>query len=145
MQSHPRIRRARLNDAASVWPLAHDFATSFTPQRAPFDATFAALVDSPDTLLLVAETPEADVVGYLLANSHPTFHANGPVVWVEEVMVAESARRRGIGRSLMSVAEDWALETGAAYVALASRRAHDFYLALDYEESATFFKKTLTR
>ena len=143
MQSNPRIRPARLDDAPAVWPLAREFATSFVPRREAFAATFAALVDAPQTLLLVAETPEPEIVGYLLASSRPTFHANGPVVWVEEVMVADAVRRVGVGRSLMQAAEQWAIESDAAYVSLASRRAQDFYRALDYEDSATYFKKTL--
>jgi len=130
MLSDPRIRRARLEDAAAVWPLARDFATSFTPHREAFEATLAALVDAPDTLLVVAETAASEVVGYLLANSHPTFFANGPVAWVEEITVADAARRHGVGRMLMTAAEEWAVESGAAYVSLATRRARDFYLSL---------------
>jgi histone acetyltransferase (RNA polymerase elongator complex component) len=43
----------------------------------------------------------------------------------------------------MAEAERWAQDYGAPYVSLASRRASDFYLSLGYEESATYFKKTL--
>lgn len=138
------IRPARLEDGEHVWPLAKAFATSFTPERSAFDATWKQLVDVPDTLLLVAETADAGIVGYLLANSHLTFLANGPVAWVEEVMVDETLRHSGIGRLLMEHAEQWAKSKDAAYLALASRRAGPFYLALDYEDSATFYKKPLT-
>jgi len=82
-------------------------------------------------------------VGYLLANCHLTFLADGPVAWVEEVTVDEGHRRSGVGRELMGFAENWARESGPAYHALASRRAGPFYLALGYEDSAVFFKKTL--
>jgi hypothetical protein len=44
----------------------------------------------------------------------------------------------------MEHAEMWAQSTGAAYLALASRRAGPFYLALDYQDSAVFYKKMLT-
>ncbi|MER7245852.1 GNAT family N-acetyltransferase [Kribbella sp. NPDC000426] len=137
------IRPARPADGEQVWPLARDFATSFKPERAAFDATWRQLVGAPDTLLLVAETVERGVVGYLLGNSHLTFLANGPVAWVEELMVDEQMRQAGIGRLLMDHAESWARSVGASYLALASRRAGDFYLALGYEDSATFYKKTL--
>ena len=61
-------------------------------------------------------------------------------------MVRADHRGAGVGRALMAAAEDWARERGAAYVALATRRAADFYPALDFEESATYFKKPpLTR
>jgi GNAT superfamily N-acetyltransferase len=138
------IRPARIDDDEQVWPLARDFATSFRPQRAAFDAAWAQLVGAPHTLLLVAETPDRGIVGYLLGNSHLTFLANGPVAWVEEVMVDGHTRHSGIGRRLMEHAEKWAQSIGAAYLALASRRAGPFYLALDYEDSAVFYKKTLT-
>ncbi|MGA8117256.1 MAG: GNAT family N-acetyltransferase [Actinocatenispora sp.] len=108
-----------------------------------FDATWQQLVVAPDTLLLVAETGGHGIVGYLLATSHLTFLANGPVAWVEEVMVEQSSRRTGVGRRLMAHAEAWARSIGAAYLALASRRAEAFYRTLHYEDSAVFFKKTL--
>ena len=138
-----QIRSARLTDAAGVWPLARHFATSFTPGRATFDDTWKRMVGAPDTVLLVAEGAEGDIVGYLLGNSHLTFLANGPVAWVEEIMVEQNSRRTGIGRHLMGHAEDWARTIGAGYLALASRRAGPFYAALGYEDSAVFFKKTL--
>ena len=137
------VRPARDEDADEVCPLARDFATSFAPRRGEFDATWRGLVGDADALLVVAETG-GRVVGYLLAHCHLTFLANGPVAWVEEVMVDERHRRSGVGRDLMGAAEAWALERGAAYVALASRRAGPFYVALGYADSATFFKKSLT-
>lgn len=138
------IRSARPADRDSVWPLARDFATSYTLDRSAFDATWERLVVAPDTLLVVAEVAEDDVVGYLSANLHWTFLANGPVAWVEEVMVEQAHRRSGVGRHLVDHAEEWARSAGAGYLALASRRAGLFYLALGYEDSATFFKKTLS-
>jgi len=89
------------------------------------------------------EQTAGSVVGYLLAHRRPTFLANGPVAWVEEIMVAERARRNGVGQALMIELESWAESRGAAHVSLASRRAGDFYLALAYEDAATFFKKAL--
>lgn len=138
------IRRARVDDDERVWPLARDFATSFKPERAAFDAAWAQLVHTPHTLLLVADAPGQGIVGYVLGNSHLTFFANGPVAWVEELMVDEHARRCGIGRGLMEYAEKWAQSIGAAYLALASRRAGAFYLALGYEDSAVFYNKAFT-
>jgi GNAT superfamily N-acetyltransferase len=136
------VRPALVTDRDAVWPLARDFATSFQPRRDAFDASYAALLDAHHTLVLVAERPPVGVVGYLLASTHLTFLANGPVAWVEEVMVDDRARRGGVGRALMATAELWARDAGAAYIALASRRAGEFYLALGYEDSAVFYKRT---
>lgn len=134
------IRRANERDAPAVWPLVERFAASFEPMRVHFDAAFSAVVGDPSMLALVA-VGETGTVGYLLANRHQTLLANAPVVWVGEIMVAEPARRRGVGRALMQAAESWAVESGAAYVALATRRAGAFYAALGFEESAAFFRK----
>jgi GNAT superfamily N-acetyltransferase len=141
---HTLVRAARHDDNERVWPLARAFATSFKLERAAFDATWAQLIGAPRTLLLVAETTGHGIVGYLLGNRHLTFLANGPVAWVEELMVDENNRRSGLGRRLMEHAEQWARSTGAAYLALASRRAGPFYLAVGYEDSAVYYKKALT-
>ena len=144
MESGPAtIRRAEPSDAGGVWPLARTFATSFVLERAAFDRSFPALLAGRDSLVLVATTPELGVAGYLLAHMHTTFLANGPVAWIEEVMVDQRIRRRGVGRALIAEAEGWARAADAMYVALASRRAEPFYLALGYEDSAVYFKKTL--
>lgn len=139
---HATIRNAQSTDSGGIWPLARDFATSFTPERSSFDTSFETLLHHADALLLVADVGDR-IVGYLLAHTSLTLFANGPVAWVEELMVLPDARRTGVGRALMGNAEHWAKRTGAAYIALATRRASSFYRSLDYEESATFFKKAL--
>jgi GNAT superfamily N-acetyltransferase len=58
-------------------------------------------------------------------------------------MVSDRSRRAGTGRRLMAAAEHWARTGGAAYLALATRRAAGFYRALGYEDSAAYFRKTL--
>jgi GNAT superfamily N-acetyltransferase len=47
-------------------------------------------------------------VGYLLGFEHLTFYANGPVGWVEEIMVRPEQRGGGVGRALMAGFEQWA-------------------------------------
>lgn len=138
----PVVRAADRDDDERVWPLTHEFATSFTPEYGAFAASWAQLVTAGNTLLLVAETFDGNVVGYLLATSHLTLFANGPVAWIEEVMVDERARRTGVGRRLVHSAEQWARSVGAQYIALATRRAGPFYLALGYEDSAAYYRKT---
>jgi GNAT superfamily N-acetyltransferase len=137
------IRLAAAADADDVWGLVQDFAPTFRPEREAFDRTFQSLVEASQVLVLVAEQSDGSVVGYLIGHCRATFLANGPVVWVEEVMVHERERRNGLGRALMLEVESWAESQGAAYVSLASRRAGDFYRGLAYEDAATFFKKAL--
>jgi len=136
------IRPARLGDADQIWSLVQQFAFSYRPMRSIFERSFGEFLGRSDTLVLVAEGPIDAIVGYLLASHHGTFFANGPVAWVEELMVSESVRHQGVATRLMGLAETWAKSIPTAYVALASRRAGDFYLKVGYEESATYFRKT---
>src|SRR5581483_6190547 len=137
------IRRAQMSDADALYSLANAFATSFKIERSSFDAALAALLESPDALLAVA-CDDSKSVGYVLGFAHPTFYANGSVAWVEELMVYEPHRRRGIGRQLMECFEQWASGRQCKLIALATRRAAAFYQRLDYEESAIYFRKRLT-
>jgi GNAT superfamily N-acetyltransferase len=137
-----QIRPASPEDVDQIWPLVREFAASYRPNRSIFDQSFQELLGRSDTLALVAEVPPSAIVGYLLASHHGTFFANGPVAWVEELMVSESVRRQGVATRLMDSAETWARNVPTAYVALASRRAGEFYLAAGYEDSATYFRKT---
>ena len=136
------VRPAVVDDVDAVWPLARDLATSYVVDRDTYATIFPGLVAEPSVLLLVA-TEDGAVVGYLLGQRHVTFHAGGPVLWVEEVMVDPDRRCNGVGRALLEAAEDLARTSRAAYVALATRRAADFYAALGYEESAAYVKKAL--
>jgi len=117
-----------------------DFAVSYVPEEEIFRRSFADLLARADSLVLVAEEG-AVVLGYLLAAWHGTLFANGPVAWVEELMVARPVRGSGVGRSLMAAAEHWARTVPCASLALASRRAGPFYEALGYEPSATYYRK----
>jgi GNAT superfamily N-acetyltransferase len=141
---HSRImvRPARPADAEQVAGLAGELATSFPFRRASFDTTFPALIAAQDGCLLVAADQD-ECLGYLLGFRHLTFYANGPVSWVEEVMVREQHRELGIGRALMNAFERWASGQGCALVALATRRAAPFYRALGYQESAAYLRKVL--
>lgn len=136
------IRRATPADLEGVFELARDFAASFQPEFEAFTTSFRLLIAQDEALLLVIEDPD-QLVGYLLGFDHYALFANGRVSWVEEIMVREASRRQGHGRALMVHFEQWARSRGSKLVALATRRARAFYLASEYEESATYFRKLL--
>jgi GNAT superfamily N-acetyltransferase len=136
------VRPATPSDVDELRPLVRDFATSFHPGGDEIRDALGRLLASPDALLLVA-TRSNQVVGYLAAHTHPALFTGAAVAWVEELMVDSAEQRAGVGRALMDAAESWASDSGAVYLALATRRAGDFYLALGYEESAVFYRKLL--
>lgn len=136
------VRKVRTVDLDELFELVQRFATSFVPERSAFTQSVHALLGRDDVWLAGAEESGL-LVGYCLGFEHLTFYANGRVAWIEEVMVAESYRRRGVGRALMDEFEAWARSRGSKLVGLATRRAAPFYEALKYEPSATYFRKIL--
>jgi GNAT superfamily N-acetyltransferase len=134
------IRPASPADAPGIAGLAAELAQSFTFDRASFDTSYHKLTGDDDACVLVATVNE-QLTGYLLGFKHLTFYANGPVGWVEEIFVRSERRQSGTGRALMNSFEDWAASRGCALVALATRRAKPFYLAIGYQESADYLRK----
>ncbi|MGQ0480027.1 MAG: GNAT family N-acetyltransferase [Pseudonocardia sp.] len=138
----PLIRPARPADGPAVLDLARGLATTFPVDADPFGSTFADVLDSPGATLLVAELGDR-VLGYLLGFDHPSFFANGPVAWVEELAVQAGHRRHGLGSLLMEAFEVEVRGRGVRLVALATTRAGGFYLAIGYTEHAAYFRKLL--
>jgi GNAT superfamily N-acetyltransferase len=149
--SQLHVRPATTADAGTVARLAAELAQSFPFSPAAFDRAYLAVLAAGDACLLLAEdlggagraASPAEPLGYLLGFWHPAFFANGPVAWVEEILVRPEHRGRGAGRALMSAFEQHAADQGCLLVALATRRAAAFYRALDYQESAIYFRKVL--
>ncbi|NUR85852.1 MAG: GNAT family N-acetyltransferase [Nonomuraea sp.] len=136
------IRQAGKGDGEEIFALAREFGLTFRPEREAFDRALPSLLEDEDAMLLAAVVG-GRVHGYLLGFTHVTLFANGPVAWVEEAMVQTGSRRQGIGRALLVEFETWARTRQAGYVAMATRRAPEFYSALGYEASATFYRKVL--
>ncbi len=109
--------------------------TSPVPSR----AEVAEIVASPATTLLLARTPEGAVVGSLTLVMFriPT----GVRAWIEDVVVDQSVRGRGIGEALGREALRLAATTGARTVDLTSRpsreAANRMYRRLGFEERET--------
>jgi N-acetylglutamate synthase-like GNAT family acetyltransferase len=65
------------------------------------------------------------------------------VAELQELMVAPEWRRRGIGRRLVAAVVERARAAGAVEVTVPTRRAVAYYLALGFEETATYLKRKL--
>lgn len=136
------IRQASTDDGADVAALAAELAQSFAFSPEKFRVNYPAMLAADGTCLLLAVNGH-EKLGYVLGFAHLTFYANGPVAWVEEIVVRGQDRGRGIGEALMGAFEQWAAAHGCALIALATRRAAPFYRALGYENSAAYFRKIL--
>ncbi len=138
-------------DALHAGGLPERFRHTKAPARTR--SLFDGFLADPAMLLLVAEEA-GTVVGLVRAverrrDEIPDVPALRPprFVAVEELIVAKSERRRGIGTALMDSAEGWALERGVDVVELT---VHDFnasalglYEKLGYATSSRRLAKRL--
>jgi GNAT superfamily N-acetyltransferase len=138
------VRAATEQDSDELFELARRFATSFTPTHAAFRASLRQILDSNQAELLVVEIDNR-LVGYLLGFAHPTFFADGPVGWIEGLMIDEQHRLSGLGRLLVQAFESWARQREARLVAVATRRASDFYLGSDMRNQPAITARSALR
>ncbi len=136
------VRKATIQDADSIFRLVKDFATSINPQKEFFIQSFKDLMSDEKAFIFVEDNGDK-IVGYSLGFIHTIFFANGNAAWLEEIMVDEKYRRADIDSELVKVFEQKAIDNDCKLIALATRRAADFYLAIGFEESATYFRKLL--
>jgi ribosomal protein S18 acetylase RimI-like enzyme len=106
---------------------------------APTRAHLEALVADGRTALLVARDDGDRIVGSLTLASYrlPTGHP----AWIEDVVVDEAARGRGVGEALTEEAKRLATEWGVTSVRLTSRPAREaanrLYVRLGFERHET--------
>ena len=115
--------------------------------RADCQAIFEAQVVDPATHHLVAEDDEGEVVGFCSLHFRERLNHAVPEAWVPDLIVAEDARRRGIGRALLEEVERRARDRGCSALTLESayRRAeaHDLYRHFKMRDAGKSFYKPL--
>jgi len=128
-----KIREAKQEDYKSIYELnknslGYDYDINKTAGR------ISDILKRPEYKLLVAETGEA-VAGYIHASAYDCTYSD-PVINILALAVDSEKRGLGIGRRLLSAAEDWAAENNCVGVRLSSgydrTGAHQFYQACGY-------------
>jgi GNAT superfamily N-acetyltransferase len=137
-----KVRRATVADEFALFALVSRFPTPTPPNRETFAEALRKKLRDSDGFIAVAEIG-GQLVGYVAGDAHETFYAGGKVAWVDEILVAEDARRQGIGRALMAEFDSWAENGRCRLIGLATRGAASFYEELGFEDSAGYFKRYL--
>jgi GNAT superfamily N-acetyltransferase len=131
-----RIRQARDGEEG---PILEAYEWLFDPpgrRPAGWDAeraraVLAGALDSPDSVVLVAEGDDGELVGFCTAYMTLESVRFGRRCWVEELAVHPERRSEGIGARLLADARAWAAQRGATHLKLDSSvdraDAHRFY------------------
>jgi ribosomal protein S18 acetylase RimI-like enzyme len=100
---------------AAVGRLVRELSSSAAE---PTSEQVAAIVASPASHLLLARD-SGEIIGMLTLVTFPI--PTGVRAWIEDVVVTEAARGKGVGEALTNVALRLAADTGARTVDLTSR------------------------
>ena len=99
------MRRAKSADGPTVFGLLAQLGEQYAPDRAVFDVAFEdAVTHSDDHILFVVDDGDA-VVGYALATIARLFYTNGDAAQLQELVVDEHSRGKGIGSQLVAAIE----------------------------------------
>jgi GNAT superfamily N-acetyltransferase len=143
------VREAQIGDLDALLGLYGELMTSDRPSAQPADVegsrpSMEAMLADPARHLLVGSIDERVLGTVDLLIAPNLTHRCEPWAMVENVVVAERARRGGVGRALMEHAFELAREAGCYKVQLMSGMnrgpAHSFYEGVGMEPVAQGFK-----
>jgi GNAT superfamily N-acetyltransferase len=110
--------------------------SDFRPDLAKQEQGLRLIVENPATGRIFVLRAGGRIVGMASALFTVSTAEGGPVVLLEDVIVAEGYRGRGLGRKLVGHVLDWARDNGFRRVTLLADRDND--LALRFYEGLGF-------
>ena len=139
-----RIRGAELNDAAELAILMCELG--YETDRTEMATRLELILSNPAYKTFVA-IMEGRVCGMIGTITYPSYEHNDPGARILALVTLSAARRRGIGRALITVAEKDLAQRGFRRVSLNTQLtredAHKFYESLGYERNGWRFVKQL--
>ncbi len=122
MQNSVTIRPAKEDDIGEMSHLLSQLfsiETDFTPDEERQHRGLKLLLDTPGSLIIVAEE-QGGIIGMATAQALVSTAEGGPVGLVEDVVVDISYRGRGIGGALLDHLQGWARDKGLSRLQLAA-------------------------
>ncbi|MBN2388738.1 MAG: GNAT family N-acetyltransferase [Anaerolineales bacterium] len=133
------IRPARESDVPALTDLCTQLGYPSTPEQVTHRLT--EILPRPDHIVFVAEIA-GKPVGWAHVNLVPVMVLDR-LAELAGLVVDKNCRRSGVGRALLSAAEDWARQRGCAELWLRSNvirtQAHQFYESLGYQRIKSQF------
>lgn len=121
------IRSAEASDLDAAYALV--VALGYPDlEREAFARAFPAVLEHPETLVLVAEEAETgQLVGLMSLSHRPTLRLGGVIASIDELVIAGRARGLGVGGALLARAKTEAARLGARRLELTTNRARESY------------------
>jgi GNAT superfamily N-acetyltransferase len=130
------VRPAAGADAAAIAALMGELGYGSTPEQVR--ARLARVAGDDGYAAFVAEA-DGEVLGFLGLHRGWVYEHDRPFARLTALVVAERARRRGVGARLVELADGWARERGAFVLMLTTNvrreEAHRFYEALGFSRT----------
>jgi GNAT superfamily N-acetyltransferase len=127
------IREAILADAADICDLAGQLG--YPDQTETIKIRLKNILNSPGHKIFLAETEGTRVSGFIHIHIHTSLVID-PVIEIGSLVVDKDFHRMGIGKALLSAAEEWSKAEGYKMIRLHSNiirsEAHRFYEAQGY-------------
>ena len=136
------LRKGIPGDIDGIFALVQEFAASYGPEKDKFINSFTNALNDEATFLCIAQHND-QMVGYCLGFDFYAFYSNGRVSWLEEIMVEQNFRSRGIGQKLMHEFESWCASRNSAFINTATHSATKFYESRGYKSHATYFRRKI--
>lgn len=139
METQPLIRRAERRDLSAVALLAatqRDLLGRDRPTRGELERRLGRMQADPAVTIGVAVADGA-LLGYALQRRHCSLWDAGGVAVLHDLFVAETARRRGLGRRLLQHALREARAAGCGLFSLDANERNAPALALSVSEGFT--------
>jgi GNAT superfamily N-acetyltransferase len=144
------IRNGRAGDWPAVAALLAELGrpdVRGADDESAHERAFVHYLNRKDTLALVAEEGN-ELVGFCDMEYKRRLNVLSPQAWIPDLVVAEHARGRGIGRALLEAAEERARAAGCFAMSLESANwrtdSHAFYERVGWEHSALSFIRKLS-
>ncbi len=125
-QSRPafRVRPARRGDADALASLLAELGYP----NAADQATVHWVISHPEIEVLVAGDAQDKAIGMVSFSHRPQLRLNGRLARIEELVVTEAWRRRGVGRELIRHAIERARSLSVKQLELATHRGREVFV-----------------
>lgn len=141
-----KIRLASKTDLPAIMDLTQQLGYSI--DATSITSNFVNIIDNPSHAIFVAEDSNRNIIAYIHVLPKELLISPDSLE-IGELIVDEHNRRKGIGKQLVKMAENWAIERGYNNIIVGSSTkrttSHQFYSDIGYEywKEQIFYQKNL--